>query len=234
MKKLVKSGFTTVILALVAACGGGGDAPAAPGGTAPPTVGTAPVTTPPVTTPPAVVIPPVLAPPAVVIPPLLPPPTSVTPPVAGVPPSVALPPTVVAPPTVGGYSIATKQDFYACPTGNAATSNWWRCLAGKRLVGTEPFGSGACELRINSDGSMRYLSATTDISVPAAARWSDIDAPQGSYGSSRTSGIVIYALLQIVLSDQPIILLLDYIDDTGIPGLDNKSVSLNDNTCKLP
>ena len=79
--KLAKTGLAALSLAILAACGGGGDPPAAPSaGTTPPTgtvppAGTPPAVTPPATTPPATT-PPAVTPP-VVTPPVPTPPAAV-------------------------------------------------------------------------------------------------------------------------------------------------------------
>ena len=170
MKSIIKSGFAALNLALLAACGGGGDAPAAPGGVAPPTSGVAPVTTPPVVAPPAVVIPPVVAPPAVAIPP-----------VVGVPPAVITPPLVAAPPAenpvsplpaTSTFRPATIASLNACPSAPnllGGILNWSDCLVGQKFVGV-PFGSGTCELLVQPNGSFTYTDNSGSYTIAPRSR----------------------------------------------------------------
>lgn len=61
-------------------------------------------------------------------------------------------------PTPAGSQFVTA-DLTACPNASYVISSteWMSCMAGKRLVGTEPFNGTACELHVGSDGGFQYL-----------------------------------------------------------------------------
>lgn len=73
----------------------------------------------------------------------------------------------------------------ACPASTSLieTTDWTSCLAGKRIVGKEPFGNQACELRIAASGAFEYLrGGAVAITVPERSQW------QGATGTYQNEG----------------------------------------------
>lgn len=77
----------------------------------------------------------------------------------------------------------------ACPQAAMLidTTDWPDCLAGKRLVGKDPFASKACELRIGEDGAFDYLiEGSVTLSIPARSGWGN--NARGTYQNAKGAG----------------------------------------------
>ncbi len=68
----------------------------------------------------------------------------------------------------------SERDLAACPLATTLidSTEWSTCLAGKRLVGTEPFNGTACELHIGNNGAFVYVrNGAPALSVPERSAW---------------------------------------------------------------
>jgi len=74
----------------------------------------------------------------------------------------------------GAGDLVTEAVLAKCPAATTLiqTTDWPSCLAGKRLVGVEPFSNKPCELRVGDDGDFSYLiDGEVAITVPERSQW---------------------------------------------------------------
>jgi hypothetical protein len=95
------------------------------------------------------------------------------------------------PPNTGGDTI-DESVLAKCPQASTLiqTTEWTRCLEGKRLAGAEPFSNTPCELRIGANGAIDYLrNGVVAIAVPELRLWR---SGSGNYQNDASSGSRIF------------------------------------------
>lgn len=107
--------------------------------------------------------------------------------------------------TTGGSSSNVGRGFDElladCPASSTLiqTTDWLSCLAGKSLIGADPFSKKPCELRIGADGALDYYrDGAVAIAVPERSTW---QGPSGTYQNDGSGSRLIF--LASVAPDLP-------------------------------